>query len=98
MSAVIDVPYFRLTSAAIASSRDVVLIPLMIFERLREKPEKSVKPTARESKDEGAKQGLKFGASVPFGPWLALGALLYYVWARPFVDDYFTNLGLLLFP
>lgn len=36
------------------------------------------------------------GLAVPFGPWLALGALLYVLWLNPYVIDYFDGVKKLL--
>ena len=35
---------------------------------------------------------LRFGSAIPFGPWLALGALVYYIFVRDRVDAYFLEL------
>ena len=34
---------------------------------------------------------------IPFGPWLALGAVLYYVFLSDFIDAYFSNFSLAIF-
>ena len=79
----------------------VILIPLMILERLFVKDvpsDGSNKHKSKNADNNDSAYGFKFGTSVPFGPWLALGALLYYLWARPYVAAYFENLGAVLFP
>lgn len=43
-------------------------------------------------------EGLGFGVAVPFGPWLALGAMIYYLAARHIVDAYFSQLRVIIYP
>ncbi len=57
----------------------VILLPLMLVGRFL--------PKKDESKD-----SLKWGQEVPFGPYLALAALLYLLVLRPWVDDWFDSL------
>jgi len=57
----------------------VILLPLMLVGRFL--------PKKDESKD-----SLKWGQEVPFGPYLALAALLYLLALRPWVDDWFDSL------
>ncbi len=57
----------------------VILLPLMLLGRFL--------PQKDESKD-----SLKWGQEVPFGPYLALAALLYLLALRPWVDDWFDSL------
>ena len=57
----------------------VILLPLMLLGRFL--------PKKDESKD-----SLKWGQEVPFGPYLALAALIYLLALRPWVDDWFDSL------
>lgn len=57
----------------------VILLPLMLVGRFL--------PKKDESKD-----SLKWGQEVPFGPYLALAAVLYLLVLRPWVDDWFDSL------
>ena len=57
----------------------VILLPLMLLGRFL--------PQKDESKD-----SLKWGQEVPFGPYLALAALLYLLALRPWVDEWFDSL------
>ena len=45
--------------------------------------------------DEG-QPGLSLGSETPYGPMLAAGALLYFLWLHPFVDAYFADIYALL--
>lgn len=57
------------------------------------KSDKAAKDKQDGSGDSGDEEAeLGFGASLPFGPWLALGALVYYIYARDLVDGYFAML------
>ena len=57
----------------------VILLPLMLVGRFLPKKEES-------------KDSLQWGQEVPFGPYLALAALLYLLALRPWVDDWFDSL------
>jgi leader peptidase (prepilin peptidase) / N-methyltransferase len=49
--------------------------------------------------DSNAKSGavdVGFGREVPFGPMLAAGSLLYFLWLYPVVDDYFAKIARML--
>ena len=35
--------------------------------------------------------------AIPYGPWLALGGMLYYLFFRDFVDSYFANIATIFF-
>lgn len=72
----------------------------MVFSRLfgRRPPapppdtEDTPKPT------EGAEEeAVAFGRETPFGPMLAAGALLYFLWLHPWVDAYFADVQTLLY-
>lgn len=47
--------------------------------------------------ESGEDNRVGFGRHVPFGPMLAAGALLYFLWLQPYVDQYFLDLAQLLF-
>lgn len=47
--------------------------------------------------ESGEDNRIGFGRHIPFGPMLAAGALLYFLWLRPYVDQYFLDLTQLLF-
>ena len=57
----------------------VILLPLMLVGRFLPKKEES-------------KDSLQWGQEVPFGPYLALAALIYLLALRPWVDDWFDSL------
>ena len=40
--------------------------------------------------------GISWGKEIPFGPYLALAALLYLLGIRPWVDAWFDSLGWIL--
>ena len=93
---------FAIFGGAVIGS--AVLLPLMAIEKIRGK---SIAPGGKEEQTDSSKNKkdstgpeteLRFGTSVPFGPWLALGGLLYYLWARPYVDEYFIRMAAVLFP
>jgi len=58
---------------------------------------------AKKADEEGESDGdeeeetLGMGSEIPFGPWLALGALLYILALKPWVDGYFASTKLLIF-
>ncbi len=84
----------------------IVVIPLMIIQKVfgikstgvgrvenRTMEEVAESEEAGETKaGAGEDQDLKMGTAIPFGPWLAVGGALYYVFLRGPVDDYFANL------
>ena len=78
-----------------------VILPLMLVEYFKPESAKrkisSAKTTQSQSPENpgtGASESpqLGFGSSIPFGPWLALGALGYLFWAAPYVDAYFSRI------
>lgn len=80
------------------------VIPLMLVQLLRgkpdpdtsEQPEATIVTSPRDDTTEEAPEtpprGTGFGMAIPFGPWLALGGLVYYLIARSWVDGYFEGL------
>ncbi|WOO40937.1 prepilin peptidase [Rubellicoccus peritrichatus] len=55
-------------------------------------------PTSEDKADDSKEDtDLKMGTAIPFGPWLALGAVIYYIFLRGPVDNYFYTLQELLF-
>jgi leader peptidase (prepilin peptidase)/N-methyltransferase len=69
----------------------------MIVNRARGKEAEPANPSANEPTAEGeapAEPGL--GVPIPFGPMLAGGAVIYLLWASPFVDAYFASIAALL--
>lgn len=60
-----------------------ILLPLMLISRLM--PKKS-----------GRERELSWGQEVPFGPYLALAGLIYLLGIRPWVDDWFEALSMIL--
>ena len=61
----------------------LLLVPVMLLGRLR----------SGEGENE---DGLSWGKEIPFGPYLALAALLYLLGIRPWVDAWFDSLGWIL--
>ena len=64
-----------------------------------EPAETSPAPTAPagESDDAGEPESaVGFGRETPFGPMLAAGAVLYFLWLHPIVDGYFAEFHKLL--
>ena len=57
----------------------IILLPIMLLGRFSSK-----------EGEEG--EALSWGQEVPFGPYLALAALIYLVAIRPWVDDWFDSL------
>lgn len=84
----------------------IVVIPLMVIQKIfglkaagvgrvenRTMEEVAASEEKGETKaGEDADQNLKMGTAIPFGPWLAVGGMLYYVFLRAQVDAYFANL------
>jgi leader peptidase (prepilin peptidase)/N-methyltransferase len=69
----------------------------MIVNRSRRDEAETANPPATESTADGeapAEPGL--GVPIPFGPMLAGGAVIYLLWASPFVDAYFASIAALL--
>lgn len=82
------------------------LLPLMLAQRLfglqimavkREESHDSVAETEEASETSSA-EAIGIGASVPFGPWMALAAMLYLLAGRSFVEAYVERLREVLFP
>jgi len=66
----------------------VLIVPVLLAARLFKK-----KPDGEKKKDGGQTEPL----SVPFGPWLAIGGALYYVFLSPAVDAYFEGVAQMFF-
>ena len=60
----------------------------MILQRFISKPEANSDVNAEQGEDADTEQ-LGVGVAVPFGPMLALGGWLYFVWLAPYFDAYF---------
>ncbi len=77
----------------------ILIIPVVVVQKLFGRPRLSANGGAvvEGSADEAEAPGLGFGVAVPFGPWLALGALLYYLVLRGSVDAYFSQLREVVF-
>jgi leader peptidase (prepilin peptidase) / N-methyltransferase len=69
----------------------VVLLVRLVFRRKNGGPEPEKKPLA----DPAGEEDVALGRMVPFGPMLALGGLLYFLFLAPWVDDYFASAALL---
>jgi leader peptidase (prepilin peptidase)/N-methyltransferase len=81
---------------------------ILIFEKVFRRaavpggePAKETAPTTAattEAADAGgeAESAVGFGRETPFGPMLAAGALLYFLWLHPIVDGYFADVYKLL--
>ena len=67
----------------------------MIVSRLRGK-ETEPKPAPELTPDGETPSEPGLGVPIPFGPMLAGGAVIYLLWASPFVDDYFASIATLL--
>ncbi|MGJ3242847.1 MAG: prepilin peptidase [Opitutales bacterium] len=90
----------------------VLLLPVIVIQRLRggaEPATDAVEPGRPDATpaatgvtpgeaDTGPEPGLGLGLAVPFGPMLALGGLLYFLWLHPWVDAYFLNVRAAFFP
>ena len=64
----------------------VLLLPILLINKMRGAPQGKPDPET----DGGAQ--LAFGVHVPFGPLLAVGAVLYIFLCQEFIDGYFENL------
>ncbi len=79
-----------------------ILLPLMLMERLfkvrlmKTETAESLKNESDESGDK-ADVPIGIGVAVPFGPWMALGALVYFLGTRDFVDSYLNTIVTLFF-
>ncbi len=80
------------------------LIPLMLFqgkgsdggvnhESGEEKEKGGEDPASNSTPGDDEGEELRFGVQVPFGPMLALGAVLYFIFLRGAVDAYFDSLA-----
>jgi leader peptidase (prepilin peptidase)/N-methyltransferase len=73
----------------------VVVLPLMLLQKLKKQPEAPKKKSVGSqdtSPDGENKPSLGLGSAIPFGPWLALGAAVYFLILREPVDAYLADL------
>lgn len=79
---------FALFSGSVLGT--IVLLPLMLVERITgRKFTPRMHPDALDNPDEDAlAEDLKFGIAIPFGPWLAVGAVIYFLFMREAVYAY----------
>lgn len=81
----------------------LLIIPLVVARQMvaacRSKGDAAAESASKEDADsaEEGEQGLGFGVAVPFGPWLALGAMIYFLGLRSIVDSYFFHLKEVIF-
>lgn len=61
------------------------------------KTNETVSTESKEGESEEPDEELKMGSAIPFGPWLALGAVVYYIFLRDPVDAYFFDLARVIF-
>jgi leader peptidase (prepilin peptidase) / N-methyltransferase len=77
----------------------VILIPILVFQSLKNKgvdcAPKEIDPDEDESGEEGTP--LAIGVEVPFGPMLAMGAVVYFLGASQWIDPYFLLLHEIIF-
>jgi leader peptidase (prepilin peptidase) / N-methyltransferase len=60
----------------------IILLPMVILQKIFNNPENN--------------QDLGFGSKIPFGPWLAAGAILNFLFSQDLADNYIGNLALFL--
>jgi len=73
-----------------------IVLPLMLFKHFagsKENAAKSPETTEKPSEEEET----AMGTAIPFGPWLALGGLVYYLFLQAEVDAWFAQFQTLLF-
>lgn len=79
----------------------LLIIPVVLAQRIVSHFKSEKEPVAGQLKkteaDEETEPALGFGVAVPFGPWLALGGLLYFLIMRAPVDAYFSQLKEVVF-
>lgn len=68
----------------------LVILPLMMLFR-----KKGEEKTEAEQDEDEAEGSIGFGVEIPFGPMLALGGVLYFLFLQGPVDAYFENLKIL---
>lgn len=79
----------------------LILIPIIALQKCLQKPLHGATAwqnhldTDEDLRKQEA-QGRGLGIHVPYGPWLALGALLYLLWLEPWVTQYFNEIRLLI--
>lgn len=79
----------------------LILIPVMLTQKILKKPLHGASAwQAHLQEDETLRaqeaQGRGLGLHVPYGPWLALAALVYLLWLEPWVSIYFSNIEILI--
>ena len=76
----------------------IVMLPLFAFRAIWEKSKdagkKSGKADSKDSPENGGEAGC---GEIPYGPWLALGGGLYYLFFSRGVDEYFAAVANMLF-
>lgn len=78
----------------------VILVFEKVFRRGAVPAETSPAPTASAGESDDAAEpesAIGFGRETPFGPMLAAGALLYFLWLHPMVDGYFAEFQALFY-
>lgn len=70
----------------------LLIFPLLMVFGKKEKPAEEEEDSEGEDEEE---EGIGFGVQIPFGPMLALGGVLYFLFLQDFVDGYFENLKIL---
>lgn len=87
----------------------VVVIPLMVLQKLfgvKVAPGKTERilteeeqKSAGEEKAQAAEEqpDLGFGVAIPYGPWLSMAGVLYFLFMRPMVDGYLDSVRELIF-
>lgn len=63
-----------------------------------ESPKQSKQPDLSTATEDNTPPKLGLGVAIPFGPWLAAGALVYFLFLRGQTADYLANLAELLLP
>ncbi len=77
----------------------VVLLPVLLIRGMFAREyDGEKKSSPKEAENESAEEeNSSSSIAVPFGPWLAVGALLYFMFLSTFVDSYFSKISELLF-
>jgi len=77
----------------------IVLIPILLWQKLRGKETEPAKPSESMNNDPdelGEEGPIGFGSAVPFGPMLCAAIFLYLFWLSPYVDAWFAEVGEIL--
>jgi leader peptidase (prepilin peptidase) / N-methyltransferase len=77
----------------------VILIPVLAIQSLKNKGEASQLQASDPEEEESGEEGtpLAMGVEVPFGPMLAMGAVVYFLGASQWIDPYFALLAEIVF-